>query len=147
MNIYILFSGDMTCELQKSLNGVKIRVSGELYFNVIQMDLKQLNSFKETLHSKIARMQIWASQCTRMACVHASCKECLQHSSENIASEMCNLKKFSQCNLKSRVVLWGKNFIGQELNPDQLLGRQLCWPIYHRCRHTQELINWQSDSE
>ena len=46
----------MTCELQKSLNGVKLWVSGEHYFNVIQMDLKQLNSchlkrpFTQKLH-------------------------------------------------------------------------------------------------
>ena len=25
-----------------------------------------------------------------------------------------------------------KNCVGRESNPDQLLGRQLCWPLYHR---------------
>ena len=27
-----------------------------------------------------------------------------------------------------------KNCVGRESNPDQLLGRQLCWPLYHRRR-------------
>ena len=34
-----------------------------------------------------------------------------------------------------------KSCVGRESNPDQLLGRQLCWPLYHRRLRQSESVN------
>ena len=39
-----------------------------------------------------------------------------------------------------------KNCVGRESNPDQLLGRQLCWPLYHRRPRSKKNLKYLSNT-